>query len=308
MRQTVAQMKVDLSTWVPGFTPTEYEAAINRAYSELGRLYPWSVFEAEFIMATKEFVDTGGVDFNSGTTSITAATSVSAAWSNGESDGFSGMFIKKADEAAYYTITGSNSNDVTITSNYIGISTTAVASAGDGYAIFQHIYAVPTAIETVTHLMHDSYLEEMDDPTFENIDPDLESEGEPARWRNAGVNSAGASLVQIYPALIDGVYELRGRGRLRIPILTASETPLLDSYLVNTFAQVDLMQRKHMMNPATVTDIMLEVATKKASMALSNALAQDWRARTTAKYVHDNFFKSHHRGQKWYVSHDPYDA
>jgi len=311
MRQTLAQMRNDLSTWVPGFTPTEIDNAINRAYSELSYMYPWSKFDAEFKFATKEYVETGGVIFSAGGTNIDAATNVSAAWgtsAGGTTLNFAGMFVKKYDEAAYYVITSNTSIALTITEAYLGITTTAASSSGDSYSIFKHIYAIPTAVETVIHIMHDSYLEEMTTSTFEKVDPDLQSEGEPSKWRNVGVNSAGATLIQIYPAKIDGVYELRGRGRLRPETLISTTTPLLDSYLINCFAQIDLMQRKRMINPATISDDMLKNAYTKASSALDNALAHDWRARTHAKYTSDNFFKSYFRGQKWYVSHDPWDA
>ena len=63
-----------------------------------------------------------------------------------------------------------------------------------------------------------------------------------------------------------------------------------------------------MINPATITDDMLSNAQQKASMALDNAIALDFRARTDSKYTHDNFFKSFHRGQMWFVSHDPWDS
>ena len=311
MIQTLSEMRSDLSLWVPGFTPDQYDAAVNRAYSELSRMYPWSKFDTEFNLVTKGYVETGGVIFSSGGTNIDAATNVSAAWgtsAGGTNLNFAGMFVKKRDEAAYYIITSNNSISLTITSAYLGITTTAASSSGDSYSIFKHIYAIPCAIETIMYLMHDSFLEEMDDRTFETISPDLESEGEPSKWRNAGVNSAGVTLVQLYPSKIDGVYQLRGRGRLRPELLISTARPLLDSYLISSFAEVELMRRKRMINPATITDDMLSNAQQKASMALDNAIALDFRARTDSKYTHDNFFKSFHRGQKWFVSHDPWDS
>ena len=307
MIQTLSQMRSDLSSWVPGFTPDNYDAAINRAYHELSKIYPWSVFDTEFNFVTKQHIATGGVKFNNGTTSITAATSVSAAWGS-TADAFQGMFIKKEDEGSYYTICASTSVQITISSNYLGKTTTAVASAGDGYVIFQHIYAIPSGVETVTHLMHNSYLEEMDNVTFEQIDPDLDSEGEPSKWRNAGKNSSNVTLVQLFPARLDDVYEIRGRGRLRPEILTSTTSPLLDSILILNFASIELMQRKRMINPATVSDDMLKNALDYASRSLESAMALDWRKSTVCKYTHDNFFKSYHRGQKWYTSHDPWDA
>lgn len=305
MRMTLAEMRSDLSSWVPGFTPDAIDSSINRAYSELARMYPWSKFDTEFKLVTKQYVETGGAHFTNGIATISAADSVSASWSGD----YAGMFLKKrSDVAAYYTITSNTSVELTVTEAYLGITTTAVSSAGDGYSIFQHIYAIPSGVETIVHLMQDSYLEEMDDITFETIDPDLESEGEPSKWRNAGVSSTGVTLVQLFPARIDDVYELRGRGRLRPERLISATYPLLDSTLIMSFAEVDLMQRKRMINPATISDDMLQNAMSKAGTHLSNAVNNDWRARTTGRYTHDNFFKSYHRGQKWYVSHDPIDA
>jgi len=311
MKLTLSEMRSNLSLWVPGFTPNEYDAAINRSYSELSRMYPWSGFDTEFNLATKSYVEDGGVIFSAAGTNIDAADNVSAAWgtsAGGTNLDFAGMFVKKRDEASYYVITSNTSVALTITSAYLGVTTTAATSAGDGYSIFKHIYAIPSSVETIMYLMHDSFLEEMDDRTFETLSPDLESEGEPSKWRNAGVNSSGATLIQFYPAKINDVYQLRGRGRLRPEVLTSALYPLLDSYLIETFAELELMRRKRMINPSTITDDMLNNATQKAAMALDNAIALDWRARTDSKYTHDNFFKSYHRGQKWFVSHDPWDS
>jgi hypothetical protein len=311
MRLTLTEMRSDLTSLVPGFTPNQYDKAVNRAYYELARMYPWSKFDTEFKFVTKQAVETGGAIFSSGGTIIDAADNVSAAWgtsAGGTTLDFTGMFVKKQDEGAYYVITSNTSIALTITESYLGITTTAASSSGDSYAIFQHIYPINSSVDTVVHLMHDHYLDEMDDPTFERIDADLESEGEPSKWRNAGVNSAGVTLIQLYPARIDGVYELRGRGRLRPEKLTATTTPLLDGDLIVAYTSVDLMQRKKMINPGTITDDMLENAIARAKQFLDNALNHDWRARTVGKYTHDNFFKSYHRGQKWYVSHDPWDS
>ncbi len=305
MRLTLSEIRSELTLWVPGFTPDAYDSAINRAYSELARMYPWSKFDTEFKLVTKQSIDTGGAHFTNGAATISAATTVSAAWSGD----YAGMFVKKRDDvAAYYIITSNDSVELTVTEAYLGITTTAVASAGDGYTIFQHIYAIPSGVETVVHLMHDHYLAEMDDVTFETIDADLEAEGEPSKWRNAGVDSSNNTLVQIYPPRLDGVYELRGRGRLRPERLTSSSTPLLDANMIMSYASIDLLYRKQMMNPSSVSAQHIEHAVERSDMYIQAALNLDWRARTVARYTHDNFFKSYHRGQKWYVSHDPWDA
>lgn len=309
---TLGEMRSELAAWVPGFTPGAYIAAINRAYDELAHLYPWTKLDTEFKIVTKKFVATGGVDWNSGAATITAATTVSAAWATsagGTTIDFAGMFIKKDDEAAYYTITSNTSVLITITENYPGKSTTAAASSGESYIVFKHIYAVPSAVETVTHLMHDSYLEEMDTSMFEDIDPDFDEEGEPSKWRMAGVDSSGNTLIQIYPPRIDDIYELRGRGRLRVSRITAdSDIPYLEPVLIMAFAEVELMKRKRMINPDTISDDMLNNAVNAAQKQLESALRSDWKLRTQSRYVHDNFFRSYHRGQKWLVAHDPWDA
>lgn len=312
MRMTLKEMRDELATWVPGFTPGTYNSAINRSYDELAHLYPWTKLDTEFTIITKKFIATGGVDWNSGVATITAATSVSAAWgtsAGGTNLDFAGMFIKKDDEAAYYTITSNTSVQITITENYPGKSTTAAASSGDSYVIFKHIYAIPSSVETVVHLMHDSYLEEMDTSTFEDIDPDFDEEGEPSKWRNAGVDSSGLTLIQLYPPRIDDIYELRGRGRLRAGRMTADTSiPYLEPVLIMAFAETELMKRKRMISPDAITDDMLKNAIDNASRQLEQALKSDWKLRTQSRYVHDNFFRSYHRGQKWLVAHDPWDA
>jgi hypothetical protein len=291
---------------MPGFSNATYDAAINRAYDFLGRSHPWVNLEKEFKFATVQYVDTGGVDFNSGSTSITAATSVSAAWSNGESNGYAGMFIKKDDEAAYYTITSSTSVLITITENYIGKSTTAVASAGDGYVIFKHLYAIDSTIMTVNRLMHDTYLDEMDTLEFEIRDPDLDAEGEPGKWRQVGTNSSNVSVVQLYPPRIDDVYEIRGRGIMKTETLTSSTTPLIDSVLIIAFAQVELLQRKRILSPNVISSEMIVEAKENAGRLVEGAIEHDTRRRTISKYVQDRFFGGH-KGHQWYVEHDPAD-
>lgn len=312
MRMTLSEMKSELASWVPGFTPGTYTSAINRAYDELAHLYPWTRLDVEFKIITKPFVATGGVIFGSGLTTITAATNVSASWATsagGTNLSFAGMFIKKDDEAAYYIITSNDSDTITITESYPGKSTTAASSSGDSYVIFKHIYAVPSSIETVYHLMHDDYLEEMDTTTFEEIDPDFDEEGEPAKWRMAGVDSNNQTLIQIYPPRIDDVYELRGRGRYRATRMTAdSDIPYLEPILIMAFAETELMKRKRMINPDAITDDMLNNTVANAARQLEQALKSDWKLRTQSRYVHDNFFRSFHRGQKWLVAHDPWDA
>jgi hypothetical protein len=312
MRMTLKEMRDELSSWVPGFTPGGYIAAINRAYDELAHLYPWTKLDTEFKIITKPFVAVGGAMWGSGLTTITAATNVSAAWgtsAGGTNLNFAGMFIKKDDEAAYYTITSNTSIQVTITESYPGKTTTAEASSGESYIIFKHIYAIPSAVETVVHLMHDSYLEEMDTSMFEDIDPDFDEEGEPSKWRNAGVDSNGQTLVQIFPPRIDDVYEIRGRGRLRASRMTAdADIPYLEPVLIMAFAEVELMKRKRMTNPDTISDDMLNNATNNAQRQLEQSLKGDWKLRTQSRYVHDNFFRSYHRGQKWLVAHDPWDS
>lgn len=309
MIQTLETMRKNLSAWVPGFSPDAYDYAINRAYDDLSKVYPWTRLEREFKIVTKQYVDTGGAAFANGATDITAATSVSAAWSSGESNGFAGMFIKKNtdDEAGYYTITASTSVEITITESYLGKTTTAVASSGDSYFIFQHIYAIPSGIETVTYLMGRSLLTEVDTYNLEMRNPDLDWEGEPSSWRNYGVNSANQCLVQIYPPKVDDVYELRGWGRLKVEALTSSATPLLDSNLIISYAAVELLGRKAMINPDTVADGVIANATNQAERKLQAAIELDSRQRTHMQYTHDNMFRSGHPGQKWLVTHDPWD-
>jgi len=312
MRMTLGEMRGELASWVPGFPPGTYNSAINRAYDELAHLYPWTKLDTEFKIITKPYVATGGVIFGSGIATITAATNVSASWgtcAGGTTLNFAGMFIKKDDEAVYYTITSNDSDTITITENYPGKSTTAGNTAGDSYVVFKHIYAIPSSVETVVHLMHDSYLEEMDTTTFEDIDPDLDEPGEPSKWRNAGVDSSGNTLIQLYPPRIDDIYEIRGRGRLRAIRMTLdADIPYLEPVLIMAFAETELMKRKRMTNPDSITDDMLNNAISNAARQLEQALKSDWKLRTQSRYIHDNFFRSYHRGQKWLTSHDHWFA
>ncbi len=305
---TLEQMRSELIEWMPGFNPNAYDTAVNRAYDMIGRGHPWINLEKEFKFATVKTITTGGADFNSGAATITAATSVSAAWSTGESDGFASRFIKRDETAGYYIITSSSSVLITTTENFIGKSTTAVASAGDGYAIFKHIYTMHTSIMTVNRLMHTSYLEEMDTLEFEKRDPDLDSEGQPSKWRQVGTDSANTCVIQLYPARIDDVYEIRGRGIMKTEILTSSTTPLIDSVLIMTFAQVELLRRKRILSPNTISDEMVAAALASAGDLLAVAIQHDTRRRTISNYVEDRFFGGTHRGRKWYTSHDPADA
>lgn len=114
--------------------------------------------------------------------------------------------------------------------------------------------------------------------------------------------------IQLYPALIDEIYLLRIHGRIRIETLTDSTKPLLDSTLINAFAEVELMKRKKLLDPNAVTDSMIEVTMAGAANQYNYALEGERHNRTDELYVQDNMFKSTHRGQDWIVTHDPWDA
>jgi hypothetical protein len=312
MIQDLPTMRKVLQAWSPGFTPDECDRAINRAYDELSRVHPWIKLEREFKFVTKAYKDVGGVHFTNAAVTVTAADNISAAWgtsAGGTNLDFTGMFVKKNvdDEAGYYTITSNTSNEITITEAYLGKTTTAVVSSGDSYFIFQHVYAVPSAIETVTLLMGSRLLEEDEKYLIEDRLPDFNGEGEPRSWFNYGVNSANVALVQLYPPKVDDVYELRGWGRLKIEELTGTAKPLIDSNLIVSFAEVELMKRKKMMAPNTISDDMLKDSMGQAQMKLDAAVELDKRQRTHAKYVQDRMFRSTHPGQKWLVQHDPWE-
>jgi hypothetical protein len=142
MINTLATMRRDLMGMVPGFAPATYDQAIQRAYDDLVKAFPWQDLEKDFVVATKAYVDTGGAHFENGQTDVTAATTVSASWSGD----YAGMFIIRRDDAVYSTITANDSTSITLTSAYLGNTTTAAASSGDSYAIFKHIYAVDSAV------------------------------------------------------------------------------------------------------------------------------------------------------------------
>lgn len=301
MYETLSEMREKLRRKVPGFTITGYNDAVQDTYSNLVREYPWVELEEEFTLQVLASISTGGADFNSGATSITAATTVSAAWTDGTSDGFAGRFIKKANESAYWLITASDTVEITITSNYLGTSTTAVASAGDGYFIFKHIYAVNSAIDTVERLMyHESLIQPLDDEQIERRDPDLDGTGEVCGWRNAGINSAGVSMVQIYPAQLNDNYLLRGRGRIRVETLTDTTKPLIDSNLIIAYAEVELLGIKKLMNNDSVPDMVLQLSLARANRLLDTALRSNTRKHTFSRYVKDRFH-SPNRSHQWYV-------
>jgi hypothetical protein len=308
MYDTLGEMRKQLSSVVPGYEPSIYNNAINRAYNKMGRIHPWIDLEKEFKFVTKAWLGVGGVAFTNGAATITAATTVSAGWSLGESNGFAGMFIKKPDEAAYYTITASSSVEVTITENYPGTTTTSAASAGEGYLIFQHIYTVHSSMSTVYHIMGDTYLMEMDTTLAEARDPDLDSEGEPYEWRSAGMDSSANTLVQLYPPKINDVYELRGRGLLRTENLVGDTVrPLLDSLVITALAELELLRRKKIISPASVTDEMLVASDQNVLALIGIAKREDYKKRNVSNYTQDRFFGGFHRGQDWYVRHDPMD-
>lgn len=308
MIQTLETMRKNIMAWVPGFSPDAYDLAINRAYDDISKMYPWTRLEREFKVTTKTYVANGGAAFTNGAVTITAATSVSAAWT-ATANKFAGMFIKKNtdDQAAYYTITASTSVEITVTEAFQGITTTAVASAGDGYFIFKHLYTIDSTIETVTHMMGKSLLHEVDRLNVEMRNPDFDWEGEPSSWSNYGVNSANQCIVQIYPPKVDDVYELRGWGRLKVEALTSSASPLLDSNLIISFAAVELFRRKFLITPDSVTEGAVGLAEKTAEAKVLIAMQLDGRQRTHMPYTQDNMFRSGHPGQKWLVSHDPWD-
>ena len=308
MYKTLAAMRADLMSSVPGFSPSTYNTVIQKSYDDIARSFPWQDMEVEVNLATVKFVNIGGVKFNSGTKSITAATTVSAGWSDGESDGFQGRFISKADEAAYFIICASDSVEITLKDNYIGKTTTAAASAGDGYSVFKHLYELHSSIDTVTQVIYkDKPLGEVTEEYIEVRDPDFWEYGEPERFRKAGRNSANVTVIQIYPAMSDDLHLLRIRGRRKIETLTASTYPLLDSSLILAFSEVEMLKRKKMISPDMVPDEVLGVAVANANVQLDYATERDRRGRTDEQYVKDKMFGGRgHPGQRRIVSYDPW--
>ena len=309
MYQTLAQMRADLMGSVPGFAPSTYNTVIQKAYDNTIKSYPWQDLELEVNLATVKYISTGGVHFQNGATDVTAATTVSAAWSEGEANGFAGRFISKTDEAAYFTISASDSTSITLTGNYIGKTTTAVASAGVGYVIFKHLLEVPTAMDTVTQVIYkDKPLRDATEEYIEARDPDFWEYGEPERWRRVGYDSANATILQIYPAACDDVYALRLKGKKRIETLADSTKPLLDSTLITAIAEVELLKRKKILTPESVTQDMMDNAIKNASYQYDSSIEKDRRSRTEDNHVKDAMFgESNQPGQRRIVSYDPWD-
>ena len=144
---------------------------------------------------------------------------------------------------------------------------------------------------------------------MEMRDPDLDAEGEPFEWRAAGMDSSNNTLIQLYPAKINDVYEIRGRGLLRTETLSSDAVrPLLDSLVITALAEVELLRRKKLISPPSVSDEMLVAADQSAMSAMSIAQREDYKKRTLSRYTQDRFFGGFHRGQQWYVEHDPIDA
>ena len=306
MLNTLAEMRQKLKRKVPGLSDEVCNDAINEAYSNLARMYPWQELETEGKFATKAYVSTGGAGFENAATDITASTSVSAAWT-ATANKFAGMYIKKDDEAAYYIITASTSVSITITESYLGKTTTAAASSGDSYCIFKHIYEISSSIETVDRVMHESYLNEMTPNEFERADPDLDASGRPTRWIKVGNSSAGNILLQLYPPRIDDIYELRIRGRRRVETLADATKPFIDSNLILALAEADMLRKKKLIDPDSVQDEVMKYAIANFSLLYDAAIQHDYNNRSHSRYVRDRMFYTG-RGSEWYVDHDPYDA
>ncbi len=308
MYKTLAAMRAELMSSVPGFAPSTYNTVIQKSYDDIARSFPWQDMEVEVNLATIKFVNTGGVKFNNGTKSITAATTISAAWSTGESDGFQARFISKEGESAYFIICASDSVEITLRDNYVGKTTTTAASSGDSYSIFKHIYELHSAVDTVTQVIYkDKPLGEVTDEFIEARDSDFWEYGEPRGFRKVGRDSANVTMIQIYPAMSDDIYVLRVKGRRKIETLTASTYPLLDSSLIMAFSEAEMLKRKKFVSPDMVPDEVLGVAVANANIQFDFAIERDRRGRTDEQYVKDNMFKSTHPGQRRIVSYDPWD-
>ena len=306
MLTTLAEMRQKLKRKVPGLSDEVCNDAINEAYSNLARMYPWQELEAESKFATKAYVATGGAYFENAATDITAATSVSSSWT-ATANKFAGMYIKKENEAAYYLITASTSIAITITESYIGKTTTAATSSGDSYCIFKHVYEISSSIETVDRVMHESYLSEMTPNEFERVDPDLDASGRPTRWIKVGNSSAGNVLLQLYPPRIDDIYELRIRGRRRVETLIDATKPFIDSNLILALAEADMLRKKKLIDPGSVEDEVMKYALANFALLYDSAIQHDYNNRSHSRYVRDRMFYTG-RGSEWYVNHDPYDA
>jgi len=313
MLLTLANMKRKLSRNVPGLTDPVLRDLVLETYDKLCRAYNWMELETEFKVRTEQYQATGGVQFTNASKDVTAATTVSAAWDVTTAISFTAwgsMFIRKDGEAAYYSIASATSVAISLSVVYGGKTTTAAASSGDGYRVFQHLYNIDSNVETIYYLVYnDDFLRELSAEEIARKDPELEESGEPYAWRMAGITTANQTRVQIYPACVNDIYELRGKGKKRIESLTATTTAtsLIDSNLIVAFATVDgLKIQKH--HNANISGGDIERAGTHAMLLYDEMKGADLRRRrSTSKHVRDRFFgESVSRGHQYYIDYDSF--
>ena len=311
-------MKQDVLLKCPGLSPPQIEACINLAYRKLSQRWEWSALKFDFQLATKASESTGGVHFTNASTAVTAASSVSAAWTASTSYGFDGMWIKKETTPDYYQITGAVTtaattslyNAIALTSAYLGKTTTAAVSSGDSYIIFQNIYSISTNCETILSATYKDRLLEVDSISADKIDPDWSTTGPPERITDFGkiIDSANYSWtrrIKVMP-IPDDIYPIKCVGYRRISnLLTNNDIPFLNEDLISTFAIVEGLRVKRIHNQHTVYQSTINDAIVEAEKTFAEQTHKDLQIKKTKGYVtHAEEIGREGHGWEWNLDHD----
>ncbi|MDY6862924.1 MAG: hypothetical protein SV062_08045 [Thermodesulfobacteriota bacterium] len=311
-----SDMKQELLLKCPGLSDPQLGSLINTSYKKLAKRWQWAGMKYDFQLATKASESTGGVHFTNGSTSVTAATSVSAAWTSSTSWAFDAMLIKKENEPDYYTITGAITtaaaatySAITLTSEYLGKTTTAAASSGDDYIIFQNIYSISSNCETILSATYQDRLLEIDSISADKIDPDWSTTGEPEKILDFGtlINTADYSWnrqIKVIP-IPDDIYPIKFTGYRRVEKLSSdNDRAYIDEDLIVCFATVEGLRTKRIYNQNSVWQTTLNDAIVESEKMLKEMIHRDMQIQHTKKYVtHAEEIEDNHNWE-WHLSHD----
>jgi len=215
-------MKMELQSFIPELSAVQLGLRINRSYSHLLDLHPWSFLKRESLLTTYPPCTTGAA------TVINGSATVTGSGTNWTAE-LVGRFFRCGTQSPFYRITAVDPTAQTLTLEqpYGDPSTTA------NYVIFQHQYAKPADAKNVLSVRYQHLLPNVSKMFIDQLEPDRITTGEPTYWLDLD-----DTTLELWP-VPDQAYTLRLWYNRRLPELTAEDdTSLIPERVVLAHAKM----------------------------------------------------------------------
>jgi hypothetical protein len=215
-------MKMELQSFIPELSAIQLGLRINRSYSHILDLHPWSFLKRESLLTTYPPYDTGTATVTNGSITITGSGT------NWTAE-LIGRFFRCNTQSSFYRITAVDSNAQTLTLElpYNGSNITA------DYIIFQHQYPKPTDAKNVLSVRYQYLFPNVSKTFIDQLDPDCISTGQPTYWLDID-----DTTLELWP-IPDQAYTLRLWYNRRISdLVNENDTSLIPERVVLAHAKM----------------------------------------------------------------------